>query len=107
MGSLMSTFNDVMVAVALNRFALGSETVTYTSPRDSISESISAVVVDSAGERLHDAQVWIRNDATLGVVSPRRGATITTAGGDVYRVVGFDSEHGIHRLDCKRPEAGA
>jgi len=107
MGAVMSTFNDVMVAVALNRFALGSETVTYSSPRDSISESISAVVVDSAGGRIHDYQVWIRNDATLGVVTPRRGATITTGGGDVLRIVGFDSEHGIHRLDCKRAELGA
>ena len=102
-------WDDDVSAIFLNTGEF-AETVTYNSPRDSItSRSVSAVVFDSDGGRSRNYTVMIGDDpdgdGTGGVSAPRQGATLTLSGGEVLVIQGFSSDEGMHTLLCVKPEA--
>ena len=91
------------IFLATGEFA---ESLTYDSPRDSISDrSVNAVVFDSEGGDSRNYVVHIYDTDSTGVTSPRQGATVTLAGGEVLTVIGFSSDEGMHQLICRKPEA--
>ena len=83
-----------------------AETVTYDSPKDSISgRSISAVVQDADLGEDREYTVFVSDHATTGVGTlPTRGATFTLSGGEVMTIVAFESDEGIHTCRCRKAE---